>query len=202
MVLIPIMLHKVYLSKTLPANRLISQALPDVKLMMDSYKHDKSDFTNDAPAMRPHPLEKYEVQKSKVEVNQQERDDVIKDIVAVSPEDEEEMILSLPQRARAFARRLLPFIQKVNYGDLNLRDLLYDLSVPHVKTLRTQNRDLLESVYRQLANNTSLSPLYYINKLLPKSVKKKAQSPRVLTHPKKSKRGLPSTPLKLWNKWT
>lgn len=186
------MLRKVYLTKSLPEESLISNSLPDVKQMMDAYKQNKSDFMNEAPEIHPQPLEKYEGRKTKIEITDKERNK--QNLMLDGDEDEDnyeddknnmELILTLPQSSRKRAERLLPYVLKVNYGNLKLRDLMYDLSVPRVKTIKS-NKELLESVYRQLDNNPNLPRSYYIHKLSPKTPQNTPRRSKVLTHPKKS----------------
>ena len=85
-----------------------------------------------------------------------------------------------------------------------MRDLLYDLTVPGVKKIHSQNLSTLRTVYRQLDNDQTLPKTYYVRKTLPKAgsgvVKfNKRQSmmpqrekflPQVLATP----RGTPATP--------
>lgn len=184
-----IMLRKVYLSKSLPQDSLISHALPDVKQSMDAYRQSKSDFTNEAPEIHPQPLEKYEGRKTKIEITSKERENEVLDKPDSDEEADsyEEMILTLPQAARRRAVRLLPFVLKINYGNLNLRDLLYDLAVPRVTRIKSNNRELLESVYRQLENNPSLPRQYYVHKLSPKTPQRTPARPKVTTHPKQAR---------------
>lgn len=197
------MLRKVYLTKSLPQETLISHSLPDVKQMMDNYKQNKRDFMNEAPEIHPQPLEKYEGRKTKIEIQDKERADEIQGIDEVEDEDDgknyEDMFLTLPQASRKRAKRLLPYVLKVNYGNLKLRDLLYDLCVPRVKTIKSNNREVLESVYRQLESNSNLPRSYYVHKLSSKTPKNTPRTPKVLTHPTKSNKKMFSTPRKQYS---
>lgn len=201
------MLRKVYLTKTLPQDSLISQTLPDVKQLMDTYREGKNDFMNEAPEIHPQPLEKYEGRKTKIEVTSNERsnaienlhdDDAYSDVEEddVDADTYDDMIMSLPQHVRIRAGKLLPFVLKTNYGNLRLRELMYDLTVPNVKKILSKDRSMLESVYRQLSKMPNLKRQYYVNKLSPTPMKSSSQSPRVSAHPRKSMKPVLATPMK------
>ena len=187
------MLRKVYLTPTLPGksgdgpHTVSAKTYPDVYQKLSSYKREKKGYLGPAPPLRPHPLEKYDrplVEEGAIDV--EARDEKI--IMGEGEEpDKEQMeadeqdttlrledryagtITSLPSHVQRRAWRLLPFLLDKDIGELNMRDLLYDLTVPGVKKIHSQNLSTLRTVYRQLDNDQTLPKTYYVRKTLPKA---------------------------------
>lgn len=59
-------------------------------------------------------------------------------------------IETLPKHARARAKKIIPWLTRVNIADAPLADVLYDLAVPGVKKIHTKNTKLLRTIYAQL----------------------------------------------------
>ena len=177
------MLRKVYLTNSLPETSLISpKTHPDLLQSLAGYQKEKGAYRADAPTLRPHPMEKYDRRRGE-DVEAETRDEEI--IYNTRPEDvgdlgEEDSLLiehryaglvhSLPKHAQQRAWRLLPYLLDKDMGDLNMKDVLYDLVVKNVKKLRSQNLATLSSIYRQLDGDLSLPKSYYTKKPLPKTV--------------------------------
>ena len=176
------MLRKVYLTNSLPESSLISpKTHPDLLQSLSGYRKDKDAYRSDAPPLRPHPLEKYDRRRGE-EVDMEERDEQIIFDTRPAGEGDDNMdddtifledrygglISSLPKHVQARAWRLLPFLLDKDTGDLNMRDLLYDLVVNNVKKIHSHNLVALSSVYRQLDGDLTLPKGYYTKKPLPR----------------------------------
>ena len=95
---------------------------------------------------------------------------------------------TLPLAARAKAKKLIPHLlpleESLKASDLNVRDLLYDLTV-NSKTIKTPQRETLMSIIRQLDGNSEVNKRLYFNKLNAK--KHTPQNMPDPGHPKKAR---------------
>ena len=176
------MLRKVYLTTTLPETASVqAKSLPDVNQQMNTYKREKDAYKADAPLLRPNPLEKYDRRGGLEEntIGAEDRDEAIRaeegEEVAPAADDtlffEERYgatISTLPKHVQSRAWRLLPYLIDKDMGDLNMRDVLYDLSVPGVKKIHSTSIPILRSLYRQLDADLTLPKSYYVKKQLPR----------------------------------
>lgn len=200
-------MKRVFLTSTLPENALLSKrgtVAADVKRALEGYKSEKSDYSNHPTKIRPIELEKYGVnktEKSAAVLKSSERESKIKDLGLRESND---IITSLktarerlPIIARNRANRLIPHLAKVNLGSLEEQDeqvwskLLYDLTVPNVKNIKS-NRELLESVTRQLVDNSAVNSRDFVIKSTSDATKKKSkQTKQVSSHPTRGRKSLP-----------
>ena len=163
-------MNKVYLTSVLPDSAAVAKnASPDLFNLMQNYKQEKETYRNVAPDIRPQPLEKYEINKSKEERvdksdevedaeetdNLEESDDVTVDMSAA--------IARLPKNYQAKGRKLLPYMFRVDWQGQPLDGLLYDLLVPSKHFLTPP--PILQVVISQLNRLKDLPSSYYINKL-------------------------------------
>ena len=172
-------MKKAYLVDTLPEEFNTKSAPPDIKQKLEAYRNNKRELISEAPEIKPSPLEKYSINKIKETWN---NDDTMKDTepiempaVTFTKSDIENVLDSLPKNLRARAKKLLPFVLQTNYGDLDLKDLLYDLTNKKSKNVRSHNIALLDSVIKQLHGNHRVPKYLYVHKYsevteLPKSV--------------------------------
>ena len=210
------MLKKVYLTPTLPetSGQFVSpKTNPDVVQKLDSYRREKQTYCSEAPVVRPHPLEKYDRKQEDSEdvihaqdryeqvmaIKENEAADMNVDDTSLATEARYEGVIStLPAHARQRAWRLLPFILNKDIGDLNIRDVLYDLCVKNVKKIHSTNWATLRSLYRQLDMDMTLPKHYFVKKPLPRNgtaagssiVKHSVRQSMMITPP--GKRNLPS----------
>lgn len=178
------MLRKVFLTSTMPETAVVSpRTLPDVTQKMESYRREKRAYQTQAPDLRPHPLEKYDTRGLSDAIQGEERDEEVLNAGGANDENVEivanpdetlaledryaQMIAALPAYTRNRAWRLLPFILDKDLGDLNLADVLYDLTSKS-KKLRSTNLGTLGALYRQLNNDMTLPKSYYVLKHVPK----------------------------------
>ena len=177
------MLRKVYLTSVLPENttKLSPKHLPDVTQKMVAFQREKRAYQNEAPTLRPNPLEKYD-RRDEREIGSEDRDEeVLADEPAMNrmeaAEDDDTLafedryastISSLPSHVQRRAWRLLPFLIDKDIGDLNMRDVLYDLTVKNVKKIHSQNLGTLRVLYRQLDSDITLPKSYYVKKPIAK----------------------------------
>ena len=171
-------MKRAYLVDTLPEQFSSKYAPADIKQKLDSYRMNKSEMINEAPEIKPSPFEKYTINKVKEIRNNnsknQNQEEQIKPIdlqssssntgIELSKSDIEELTESLPKNLRSRARKLLPFVLQINYGDLDLKDLLYDLTNKKSKNLRSHNIALLDSVIQQLNKNPRVPKDLYVQK--------------------------------------
>ena len=174
------MLRKVYLTSHLPETSALPspKTLPDVAQKMVAFQREKHTYKSDAPTLRPNPLEKYDRRDVK-DIEGEDRDE---EILADEPAGAENMeanetlaledryagtIASLPKYVQRRAWRLLPFLldKDLGGGELNMRDVLYDLTVKNVKRIHSQDFNALRSLYRQLDRDVTLPKSYYVRKL-------------------------------------
>ena len=189
------MLRKVYLTPALPGKEGVgphtvsAKTYPDIYQKVRNYQKEKKGYLGPAPPLRPHPLEKYdrpldeegtidvEARDEKIIMGQGEEEEADEEQRKADEQDttlrlEDRYagtINSLPSHVRRRAWRLLPFLLDKDIGELNMRDLLYDLTVPAVKKIHSQNLSTLRTVYRQLDNDQTLPKTYYVRKTLPKA---------------------------------
>jgi len=194
-------MKRVYLTENLPENTKSASSRPDIQQKLESYKECKKDYANVPPAIRPYPLEKYQTNKADTILSPSDRNEEIEE----AGEKKEQspsirktqqlmtIIDQLPKHVRARAKRLVDHVSRVNTGDLDLRDLLYDLTVPNVKRIRSKNVDMLASVVRQLESDATLNKRLFLKKVGTSSASKN-QHPSTTSHPTRS-RALSWTPL-------
>ena len=170
-------MKRAYLVDTLPEQFSSKSTPADIRQKLDSYRMNKSEMINEAPEIKPSPFEKYTINKvketrnnSKVQTQEEEFTEPINlqgsigTKVQLSKSDVEELVTFLPKSLRSRARKLLPFVLQTNYGDLDLKDLLYDLTNKKSKTLRSHNIAILDSVIQQLNKNPRVSKDLYVQK--------------------------------------
>ena len=191
-------MKRFYLSETIPDKPIKNMKLPpDIKQKMNAYQDNKRDVENITPQIRPQPLEKYDVNKEKriIESETPETDDDDdKDSNKLDKLSSKADLASLPSYIRARAKRLLPYLSRVNIADLNISNLLYDLTSSS-KKIRSHNVSLLESVIRQLDRDTLIPKRLYRNKIL---MNNKEKAPSSTAHPTdrgQSKRARYSVPV-------
>ena len=198
-------MKRVYLTETLPETTKIQNSMPaDIRRNLESYEETKNDLKNAASLLRPMPLEKYNVTKDQQIVTQKERMDLLGRDHALE-QDAPSLIFpdtlkkfkveSLPKVGWAKARKLLPHLEKMDLSAVdNVKDLIYDLTVPNVKKLRSQNREVLAGIYRQLDSDTMVPKRLYIKKF---DLYKLEETPHVSSSGKPSRaRKVKSTPIK------
>ena len=169
-------MKRAYLVETLPEHYSSKSTPADIRQKLDSYRMNKNEMINEAPEIKPSPFEKYTINKvkeirdnSKVQNQEQEFFEPV-DLQAISVKaqlsksDADELIKSLPKSLKSRARKLLPFVLQLNYGDLDLKDLLYDLTNKKSKNLRSHNIALLDSVIQQLNKNPRVPKDLYVQK--------------------------------------
>ncbi len=167
-------MKRYYLTDTLPDKVKVSKRMPpDIRQKMTSYQSGLQETRNTAPQVRPYPLEKYETNKETRLISPV--DDVVEEALSevlpeptpdpVQQKEEAININSLPANVRVKARRLLPYLNRVNMGDLNVVDLLYDLTTQNTKKIKSHSKEQLQSVLRQLESDTSVPPNLYIRKI-------------------------------------
>lgn len=189
----------VYLTEKLPENQTgLDKQSPDIRQKIEAYGQGKQDYANIPPAIRPLPLEKYRTNKYETHITPRDRDAEISDPVdgdednGLDPETRksEELfkaVESLPKFVRSKARRLVPHLARVRVGSLDLRDLLYDLTVPKVKRIRSQSLEQLASVYRQLESDSSMDQRLIVNKLAASATPSKKRHHQLSSgHPRRS----------------
>ncbi len=175
-------MKRFYLSETLPDKSIKNMKLPpDIKQKMNAYQDAKREIENVTPQIRPQPLEKYDVNKEKriIETDPAETDDDDKDSNKLDKLSSKADLAALPGYIRARAKRLLPYLSRVNIGDLNISNLLYDLTSAS-KKIRSHNASLLESVIRQLDSDALIPKRLYRNKIL---MNNKEKEPSSTAHP-------------------
>ena len=159
------------LTEYLPETTKPSKVSPDVRQKLEAYTRDKEEHANIAPDIRPHALEKYDINKesSVIRVDETASDDDDEEHKQKHRKKSNDAPLSrklskIPVYAQSKARRLLPFLKELNIGGLNMDDLLYDLTTKG-KRLKTENREMLESIIRQLTADDRVPKNLFVNKL-------------------------------------
>lgn len=183
-------MKRVYLSEVIPSTELIhKQTLPpDVRQKLEGYHEEKDSYKNIPPAIRPHPMAKYETSKVETMMTPQDRAEELEEIAGSddTPRKSKELdsaILSLPKHARPRAKKLAAYLPTVNTGTLDIKDLLYDLTVPNVKKIRSSSREMLSSVIRQLEANSGIDKRLFLNKVAGST---KAHGKPTTSHPTRS----------------
>jgi len=186
-------MKRVYLTETIPDNAIVSSgsgkrktsAFPDIQQKLEAYNESKQDYANVPPSIRPYPLEKYQTNKHDTIITPSDRDEEIQagessaDPTQRKTRELIQAIDSLPKHVRSRARRLVPHLARVNTGDLDLKKMIYDLVVPNVKRIKTERREVLASVIRQLQSDATLNQNIFINKLAAAS----SDPPKQRAHP-------------------
>ena len=173
-------MKRAYILETLPENYTAKSLAPDIKQKLESYRKSKDEIFNEAPEIRPSPFEKHSITKTKEKLspgnivptpkledgNAPTNQD---GNFGLSKHEFDDIIESLPKNIRYRSRKLLPFLLQTNYGDLDLANLLYDLTNKKSKNIRTHNIAILESVIKQLDSNPYVDKNLYVQKfdLLP-----------------------------------
>lgn len=167
-------MKRVYLSETLPANAKIEagNGAADIRQKMQGYRAESKQYRNEAPHIRPFPMQKYETHKIK-RIEKLDDDDDNGGAAAAAVEaggtkrvkrQIVQALEKLPGSVQRKARRLAPHIALLDLGEEELGDVLYDLTSP-AKRLRVQNIEILRSVLRQLSENNLVDPRWYVNKM-------------------------------------
>lgn len=191
-------MKRYYLSQHLPETTNSENLKPDIKQKLNEYKQDQIEVRNEAPQIRPYPLSKYDTVKEKrleerydeqMEEGNEKEDGTTKKAAKKSIN---KILARLPKYAHIKAKKIFPFVTNLNYGDLDLTNLMYDLVATGAKNLRTQNHELLSSVIRQLNDNPQIDKRWFINKLdtydIPKTHTDREGAGVIQQQAKKSKR--------------
>ena len=116
--------------------------------------------------------EEEEAEAGEEEVGEEEAKRILEETMEMSGNDNISMeaiewaAQNLPIHAQRRALRLMPYLVQVDIGDAaELPNILYDLTVPRVKKIRTRNLNLLRSVYNQLDTIRQLPSNLVIRKL-------------------------------------
>ncbi len=121
---------------------------PDIRQKLEAYQTNREEHENMAPDVRPYPLEKYDIQKDAHVVMPEEIPP--KKIERIQRKSITIKLGIIPAYARPKAITLLPLLQRMNLGGLDLNDVLHDLTAHRAKRIRSDNPILLESITRQL----------------------------------------------------
>ncbi len=178
-------MKRYYLTETLPENKNTKDLPPDIKQKLEAYKDAKREISNAAPKIRPYPLEVYEVEKdSQV---REPTDGVNAPIINNNllarrlPQ-----ISKLPQNVQARAKRLLTYLEHTNIGNMDIDNLLYDLTT---KSKKIKSRpEELKSVIRQLRADIKLPSRYYVDKTASDDDDDELKPMTSTPHPKESGR--------------
>ena len=125
---------------------------PDIRQKLEAYQINRDEHENMAPDVRPYPLEKYDIQKEAHVTTIEEVPP--KRIERVKQRKSRIKLGSIPAYARPKAIKLLPYLQGLNLGGLDMNDVLHDLTAHKSKRIRSDNLVLLESVTRQLNDDS------------------------------------------------
>jgi len=159
-------MHKVFLSTTLPETTVISpKVAPDIHMKLHEYHDEQNIYRNETPKIRPHLLEKYDVQKDeKPTLSAEEREQNIKETfrpIEQPPDDDYvKAVDALPQNHQARGRKLVPFLKRINLEGEEVEDVLYDLIVKKAKKQRT-SEESFRSIIRQMDRLHDLPSSYY-----------------------------------------
>lgn len=174
-------MQKVYLSTTLPEDTIIrARGAADLKMTLLEHKREMKTYENEAPKIRPHTLEKYDVNKDKKSMSPENMEDAVETVELEEaltngmrePDDPhpqeagdifEQAVQRLPLIAKSKARRLRPFLEKINLQNMELFNVLYDLTV---KAKRNKVHDFMafEGIVRQLDNLHDLPASWYLRR--------------------------------------
>lgn len=196
-------MKKVYLTEHVPESLTTKKHPADIRQKLEAYNTDKAENFNEAPQIRPYPLEKYDTQKTKETIDAAEASPNFNNtggsIVTTGLGSTEALsaLQKLPKNLQAKARRLVPYLLRTNYGDANLSDILYDLTNKNSKKLRTKNPELLRSIITQLSADELAPKNTFIQKLENKYDNESVPSLVHTPHPTRAphKRSQPTSPV-------
>ena len=163
-------MKKVYLTDQVPET-LHGKSVPaDIRQKVEAYRINKEENLNEAPHVRPYPLEKYETQKTKETVDAGELSGKVTNEAsnlgsASHYKSASDAVDKLPHYMRARARRILPYVLNTNYGEVDLSALLYDLLKKNSKKLKTGNEEIVQSVIAQLNDNPLIPKTAYVQRV-------------------------------------
>lgn len=161
-------MKKVYLTERISETTGSKNYPADIRQKLEAYNTDKVESFNEAPQIRPYPLEKYDTQKTKETIDAAEATPSDSGLVTTRFDNTKALsaIQKLPKYLQSRGKKLMPYLLQTNYPeDEDLHNLLYDLLNKNSKKLRTRNPELIQSIIAQLNDNELVPKNLYIQNL-------------------------------------